>query len=335
MRHLAANVLSILIVLGLVLAGAVLYARHAFMAPGPLGEERVFMVERGATLRGASARLEAEGIIADARLFRLGARYGGQADALRFGEYLVPAGASMAEVLALLTSGRTITHKVTVAEGLTSWQVVDLLRAVPVLEGDPGEVPPEGSLAPNTYFVHRGDTRAEVLARMQADQAATLAEAWAARAEGLPLASPEEALVLASIVEKETGVPEERGRVASVFVNRLKKGMRLQSDPTIIYGITEGKGTLGRGIRKSELERATPYNTYAVDGLPPTPIANPGRDSIMAVVNPDVTSFLYFVADGSGGHAFAETLDEHNRNVQRWRAVERERSKSQQVAPKN
>ncbi|MCL5775595.1 endolytic transglycosylase MltG [Limibaculum sp. FT325] len=335
MRHLAANVLSILIVLGVVLVGAVLYAQHAFRAAGPLTEDRVFMVERGMTLREASERLEAEGIVADERLFRLGARYTGQSEALRFGEYMVHAGSSMADVLALITSGRTITHKVTVAEGLTSWQVVELLREVAVLEGEIDAIPPEGMLAPNTYFVHRGDTRAEVLARMQADQRAILDEAWAARAEGLPLASPDEVLVLASIVEKETGVPEERGRVASVFVNRLKRGMRLQSDPTIIYGLTEGKGPLGRGIRKSELEKATPYNTYVVDGLPPTPIANPGREAIIAVVNPDETNFLYFVADGSGGHAFAETLDEHNRNVQRWRRIEREQTQNQGSTQKN
>ncbi|MBK0397693.1 endolytic transglycosylase MltG [Limibaculum sp. M0105] len=335
MRHLAANVLSILIVLGIVLVGAVFYAQHAYRAPGPLEADQIFVVERGMSLRRASEQLEAEGIITDDRLFRLGARYSGQAEALRFGEYMVPAGASMSEVLALITSGRTITHKVTVAEGLTSWQIVELLREVDVLEGELDDVPPEGSLAPNTYFVHRGDTRAEVLARMQEDQKAILDEAWAARAPGLPLSSAEEVLILASIVEKETGVPEERGRVASVFVNRLKKGMKLQSDPTIIYGLTEGKGPLGRGIRKSELEKGTPYNTYVIDGLPPTPIANPGREAIMAAVNPDETNFLYFVADGSGGHAFAETLSDHNRNVQRWRQIERERQQNQNDAAKN
>jgi len=335
MRHLAANVLSILIVLGIVLVGAVFYAQHAYRARGPLEADQIFVVERGMSLRRASEQLEAEGIITDDRLFRLGARYSGQAEALRFGEYMVPAGASMSEVLALITSGRTITHKVTVAEGLTSWQVVELLREVDVLEGELDDVPPEGWLAPNTYFVHRGDTRAEVLARMQEDQKALLDEAWAARAPGLPLSSAEEVLILASIVEKETGVPDERGRVASVFVNRLKKGMKLQSDPTIIYGLTGGKGPLGRGIRKSELEKGTPYNTYVIDGLPPTPIANPGREAIMAVVNPDETNFLYFVADGSGGHAFAETLSDHNRNVQRWRKIERERQQNQNDASKN
>ncbi|MDM7931186.1 endolytic transglycosylase MltG [Tabrizicola sp.] len=212
--------------------------------------------------------------------------------------------------------------RVTVAEGVTSWQVVDALKKAEFLTGALDVVPPEGSLAPDSYEVERGSERGAVLAEMARRQEVRLATAWAERADGLPYATPEEALIMASIVEKETGVPEERRQVASVFVNRLERGMRLQTDPTVIYGITKGEGVLGRGLRQSELRRETPWNTYVIDGLPPTPIANPGRLAIEAALNPDTTDYIFFVADGTGGHAFAVTLDEHNRNVARWRAIE-------------
>ena len=218
-----------------------------------------------------------------------------------------------------------IRWRVTLAEGVTSWQVVEALKRAEFLTGEVAEVPPEGTLAPDSYEVERGADRAGLLALMAERQAATLAERWATRAEGLPYETPEEALIMASIVEKETGVAEERRQVAGVFVNRLRLGMRLQTDPTVIYGVTRGEGVLGRGLRQSELRRETPWNTYVIDGLPPTPIANPGRLSIEAALNPDTTEYLYFVADGTGGHAFARTLEEHNENVARWRAIERER----------
>jgi UPF0755 protein len=213
-------------------------------------------------------------------------------------------------------------YRVAFAEGITSWQVVEGLKAVDVLEGEIAEVPPEGTLAPDSYEVRAGDSRESVINRMAEAQEVILQAAWEGRAEGLPLDSAEEALVLASIIEKETGVAEERRQVASVFVNRLERGMRLQTDPTVIYGITEGQGVLGRGLRQSELRRATPWNTYVIEGLPPTPIANPGRASIEAAVNPASTDYVFFVADGTGGHAFAETLAQHNRNVARWREIE-------------
>ncbi|ETW12600.1 aminodeoxychorismate lyase [Roseivivax marinus] len=221
-------------------------------------------------------------------------------------------------------------YRVALAEGVTSWQVVEELRSVDVLEGEV-EVPEEGSLAPNSYEVAPGDSRADLIDRMQRAQEVILSEAWANRAPDLPLTGPEEALVLASIVEKETGVAEERPQVASVFVNRLRRGMRLQTDPTVIYGITEGQGVLGRGIRQSELRQATPYNTYVIEGLPPTPIANPGRAAIEAALNPAETQYVFFVADGTGGHAFAETLDEHNENVARWRQIEAEQGEDTQA----
>jgi UPF0755 protein len=215
-----------------------------------------------------------------------------------------------------------LVFRITVAEGVTSWQIVDALKKADFLQGALETVPPEGSLAPGGYEVERGTERGSIIAEMTEKQAAILAEAWNGRAEGLPYDSPEEALIMASIIEKETGIAEERGRVASVFVNRLQQGMRLQTDPTVIYGITKGEGVLGRGLRQSELRRETPYNTYVIDGLPPTPIANPGVEAIRAAMNPDTTDYLFFVADGTGGHAFAQTLDEHNENVARWRAIE-------------
>ena len=215
--------------------------------------------------------------------------------------------------------------RIALAEGVTSWQVVNAMKSMDVLEGEAVEVPPEGALAPDSYEVRPGDAREDVLARMEAAQRALVAEAWEARDPDLPIASPQDLLTLASIVEKETGVAEERKQVASVFVNRLNQGMRLQTDPTVIYGITKGEGVLGRGLRRSELRAATPWNTYVIEGLPPTPIANPGRASLMAAAQPDESAFIFFVADGTGGHAFAVTLAEHNANVARWRQIEAER----------
>ena len=212
--------------------------------------------------------------------------------------------------------------RITLAEGVTSWQVVDALKRADFMEGAVDAVPPEGSLAPDSYEVDKGADRATLLAEMTTRQTRILADLWAARAEGLPYDTPEQALVMASIVEKETGIAEERKQVASVFINRLAQNMRLQTDPTVIYGITKGEGVLGRGLRQSELRRETPWNTYVIDGLPPTPIANPGALSIEAALNPDTTPFIFFVADGTGGHAFAVTLEEHEANVTKWRAIE-------------
>ncbi|WP_147125213.1 endolytic transglycosylase MltG [Shimia ponticola] len=216
--------------------------------------------------------------------------------------------------------------RVAVAEGVTSWQIITSLRSLDILQGAVDEIPPEGSLAPDSYEVTPGTERSAIVARMLAAQETRLADAWAAREDGLPYDNPAEALIMASIIEKETGVADERRQVASVFVNRLNRGMRLQTDPTVIYGITRGQGVLGRGLRQSELRGETPWNTYVIDGLPPTPIANPGAASIEAALNPDETPYIFFVADGTGGHAFAETLEEHNRNVARWRQIEAERA---------
>ncbi|MGJ8587962.1 MAG: endolytic transglycosylase MltG [Yoonia sp.] len=218
------------------------------------------------------------------------------------------------------------TFRLVIAEGATSWQIANALGQIDSLVADVTEAPAEGSLAPRDYEFTPGDTVSSILNRMQETQTAILAEAWENRVDGLPLASPEEALILASIIEKETSVPNERRQVSSVFVNRLNTGMRLQTDPTVIYGITRGEGVLGRGLRQSELRGETPWNTYVITGLPPTPIANPGKAAIEAALDPDTTEYIFFVADGTGGHAFATNLDDHNRNVARWREIEAQRA---------
>ncbi|MGD1882331.1 MAG: endolytic transglycosylase MltG [Paracoccaceae bacterium] len=216
--------------------------------------------------------------------------------------------------------------RVALAEGVTSWQITEALKAVDILAGEIPEVPPEGALAPDSYEIVKGGSRTDLLARMRRQQEEWVAEAWEARDADLPLETPEELLTLASIIEKETSVSEERPLVSSVFVNRLNQGMRLQTDPTVIYGVTRGQGVLGRGLRRSELRASTPWNTYVIPGLPPTPIANPGKASLLAAGQPENSEYLFFVADGTGGHAFAETLDEHNANVARWRQIEAERA---------
>lgn len=221
-------------------------------------------------------------------------------------------------------------YRALIAEGVTSWQVVNALNGLDLLEDDVSDIPAEGSLAPDSYEFAPGDSVESILARMTERQTTILANAWENRADDVPLASPEEALILASIVEKETSVAEERGQVASVFVNRLNQRMKLQTDPTVIYGITEGQGVLGRGLRRSELRAPTAWNTYVIPALPPTPIANPGKAAIEAALNPDSTDFIFFVADGTGGHAFADNLDDHNRNVARWREIEAERAEDSQ-----
>ena len=330
MRSVAANVISLLIVAGIVLLAAFELARQQVGAPGPATEPVRLTVERGARMGSVAERLAEAGAIDSATLFRLAASYSGRADQLKFGEYEIAPGASMDEILALLTTGGNVDYQITAPEGWTVAEVVRLLEEADFLTGEIDEMPAEGSLLPETYSVSRGDGRAEVIGRMQAAMQEVLDEAWESRAPDLPLDSRDELLTLASIVEKETR-PNEHGRVASVFVNRLKRGMRLQSDPTVIYGITGGKETLGRGIRQSELVAETPYNTYVIAGLPPTPIANPGRESIMATADPENTRFLYFVADGTGGHAFAASLDEHNRNVAEWRRIERQRQADQEA----
>lgn len=297
-------------------------------ADGPLKEDAIVWIKRGDSMTSIARGLEDDGLIAEggARLFYYYGRASGLSGALRAGEFTVPPGASMVELAEILRTADPLLRFVTIPEGRTVAQAVAILEQAPMLEGEVTLTPDEGDLLPETYAYERGETRDSVLERMIRAHDALLADLWPRRADNLPIETQEEAIILASIVEKETAVPEERPRVASVFVNRLRRGMRLQSDPTIIYGLTGGE-PLGRGLRVSELnDTDNPYNTYRIDGLPPTPIANPGRESISAVLNPAETDDLYFVADGNGGHVFASSLREHNKNVQRWRQIERARA---------
>lgn len=315
-----------LIALGLAILVA-LAGVWSYAGPGPAarsGGATFVVLERGSGVNRIAETLKGAGVISSAGLFALAARLTGAAGDLKAGEYEVRSGASMARVLADIRAGRVVRRMITIPEGWTSAMAAEAVNAYPGLTGVALE-PPEGSLLPDTYDVQRGDDRAAVIQRMRDARDKLLAQLWAARAPDLPLATAEDAVILASIVEKETGVPAERPRVAAVFVNRLRMSMALQSDPTIIYGLTRGR-PLGRGIRASELAGDTAYNTYRVVGLPPTPIANPGRASLAAVLNPPKTDELYFVADGTGGHVFAKTYAEHERNVAKWRAIERERA---------
>jgi len=324
-RHFVSNALTLLI-LGMTFVGGIIAWGGAQMdKPGGLAEDVVFEVHSGDRLKGVSARLESGGLISNGTIFRIAAGYTGEDKKLKFGEYKIPAYSSMRQILDLITSGRSLAYQVTIPEGLTSFQIVARLMEEPLLTGDVAEIPPEGSLAPDTYSISKGDSRQSVLHRMTLAQHRILTDAWALRAEGLPLETPDDALTLASIVEKETGLKSERALVASVFVNRLNRGMKLQTDPSVIYGVTKGRGNLGRGLRQSELRRKTDWNTYVIKGLPATPIANPGKASIEAALNPAKSNFVFFVADGTGGHAFSETIGEHNKNVRAWRRIEAKR----------
>ena len=297
--------------------------QDALNDPGPAAADTVLRIPPGAGVQRIGALLEAAGVVADGRLVAVAARLDGTATRLRAGEFRFPANVSVRGALDVLVRGQAVQYRLTVPEGLTSRQVVALVAADPILTGPVPAEPAEGSLLPETYTFERGTTRAAMLDRMAAAMTDLLADGWARRDPDLPLSDPAEVVILASIVEKETGVGDERPVVAGVFVNRLNRGMRLQSDPTVVYGVVGGQGPLGRAIRRSDLDALTPYNTYRIDGLPPTPIANPGRDSIEAVLNPARTPYLFFVADGTGGHAFAETYAEHRRNVAAWRALQR------------
>jgi UPF0755 protein len=269
-------------------------------------------------------QLERAGVIDSATWFNVLTVLDGNRGALKRGEYAFKAGMSMNEIENELIAHRVVRYKLTVPEGLTSEQVVDRLREDTVLTGEIRETPREGSLMPDTYYFERGDTRLSILSRMSKIQAKTVDEIWKARSPDLPIKSPWEMVTLASIVEKETGKTEERPRVAGVFINRLEKHMRLESDPTIVYGLAQGKGTLGRSITRADLNQSTPYNTYIIEGLPPGPICNPGKAALEAVANPARGKDLYFVADGTGGHAFAATLDQHQKNVAHWRQIEKD-----------
>ncbi len=384
-RHIASNALTLMVVALVVIGGIIAWGKRQYVVPGPLDASICLRVEPGSNFRRVSEDLAQFGAISDPRIFRMGVQYTGKDRDLKAGAFLVKPGASMAEIVEVVTQGgastcgstivlrigvarnevqlreldpeteRVVTrvafdpasgsapaeyqrlsgapgtrYQVIFAEGTTVWQVVEGLKQADFLTGTVESLPPEGMMAPDAYEVSFGEDRADIVAEMVARQENVLAEAWAGRAPDLPYETPEEALIMASIIEKETGQAEERPLVASVFVNRLRRNMRLQTDPAVIYGVTQGRGGLGRGLRQSELRAETPYNTYVITGLPPTPIANPGRDAIEAALHPAETDYIFFVADGTGGHAFAATLEEHNRNVAAWRALEAERAAAQQ-----
>ncbi len=318
--------LLVIVVLAAGVAGYAAFALfQAFDAPGPAASERRVLIARGEGVAAIAERLEREGLIEDALTLKVLARIEDRAGRIRAGEYMAPAHASPRELLTLLTEGPTVVRKFTVPEGATTAEALAIVQAA---EGMTGSVPtdvPEGALLPETYHYSWNDARADVVARMRQAMDAVIAEAMARLPKDHPAATPEALATLASIVEKETGVPDERRRVAAVFVNRLKRGMLLQSDPTTIYAITRGESRLDRRLTSADLRLEDPYNTYVSAGLPPAPIANPGKAAILAAADPLDTDELYFVADGTGGHAFARTLDEHNRNVRAWRAVERAR----------
>jgi UPF0755 protein len=315
--------IALVLVLAVLAGGVVEWLYASFAAPGPAARqdgETVVLIKNGVGLHGIADSLAAAGVVTLPEIFRLGVRLHGETAALKAGEYAIPSRASMFDIMNILIAGKSIQHKLTVAEGLTSQMAYDIVEADPVLTGAAGPLPPEGVLLPETYLFVRGETRQGLIDEMEQAQRSLLDALWERRAPNLPFATKEQALILASIVEKETSLPEERRHIAAVFVNRLRLGMKLQSDPTIIYGITKGY-PLGRRIRQSEIAAATPYNTYVIAGLPASPICNPGRDSIAAVLDPEASKDLYFVADGSGGHVFAATIEEQNKNVAKWRKI--------------
>jgi len=316
------------LLVGLLLAGAAVALVYGWAVirvgePGPLAAERQVVVPRGAGTDTIARLLAEAGVVREPLLFAVWARWQGQAGRLRAGEYAFPPGVSITGAIELLASGKTVRRRLTLAEGLSARDIARLVEEAPGLDG-PVEPPiGEGEVLPETYFYSWGDRRADVVARMRRAMAEAVEAAWAARSKDLPLGSPAELVTLASIVEKETGLPEERALVAGVFVNRLRRGMKLQADPTVVYAVAGG-GPLDRPLTRRDLETASPYNTYVAAGLPPGPIATPGRAALIATAAPAETEHLYFVADGNGGHAFARTLAEHNRNVQRWRQRQRE-----------
>ncbi len=324
---IAFNLIFSVAILGILAAGGFFFwGSQNYVAKGPLEKTTRVIINRGANVRTIGDILSRNQIIESPLFFWASVRVQKKENQLKAGEYLFEKGASMEDVVNKLVEGKAVIHKVTIPEGRTSQQIVEILRENEILTGEIKDIPEEGALLPNTYTFDRGTSRGEILDRMKADQKKALDRIWENRVKDLPLKTPEELVILASIVEKETGQADERSRVAGVFINRLRQGIRLQSDPTIIYGLFGGRGKPSdRPIYKSDITKKTDYNTYVIKALPPGPIANPGLAAMEAVANPSVTKDLYFVADGTGGHAFAETLEDHNRNVKRWRQIEKER----------
>src|SRR6202163_328593 len=318
-------IITIVLVLMIGAGGVYVYGKQKLEAPGPVRVDNVVNIPASAGTTDHAEILQREGVIDNNRWAFIGSVFALKARSeLKPGEYSFQKNASLRDVIGTMVEGKVIQHAVTIPEGLTSEQIVARLSENEIFAGSVREIPREGTLLPETYKFPRGTTRDQVIQRMQQTQKRVLAEIWDRRSPDIPVKTPEQLVTLASIVEKETGKADERSRVAAVFVNRLRQKIKLQSDPTIIYGLVGGKGTLGRPIKRSEIQQPSPYNTYVVDGLPPGPIANPGRASLEATANPARTRDLFFVADGSGGHTFTETYDQHQKNVARLRSMEKQ-----------
>ena len=323
---IAGNAIITIVLIAMLGAGGIyVYGKQKLEAPGPLHDDRVVNIPARSGMSDIADILQREGVIDNNRWAFIGSVFALKARSdLKPGEYLFQKNASLRDVIGTIVEGKVVQHSVTIPEGLTSEQIVERLSENNIFSGTIREIPREGTLLPETYKFPRGTSREQVIQRMQQAQKRVLAEIWERRNPDVPVKTPEQLVTLASIIEKETGKPDERSRVAAVFVNRLKQRMKLQSDPTIIYGLVGGKGTLGRPIKRSEITQPSPYNTYVIDGLPPGPISNPGRASLEAAANPARTRDLYFVADGTGGHAFTETYDQHQKNVAKLRAMEKQ-----------
>ncbi len=324
MKHIFLSVLSIFL-LGLAAAAVIgSFGAHQYLSEGPLQDSKLIIIERGSGVSQIAQQLEKEGIINHALLFKIATRFG---TSLKAGEYEFSPKIPMVEVISMMQEGVVFDRKITIPEGYTAWQIVQILNAREELTGTISKIPPEGTLMPNTYHFVAGEDRYDIIKRMQSATIKAMNELWESRASNLPIKNKAEALVLASVIEKETGVANERERVAGVFINRLRKGMLLQTDPTVIYAITKGKiqtagkGPLGRRLLRKDLQIDDPYNTYKYVGLPPGPIANPGYDSIKAALNPEEHDYIFFVADGTGGHVFSKTLAQHNQNAAKWRKI--------------
>ena len=322
-RHFAANFVNFLIVIFLVIASLIYWAKNQYQNEGPLKSDISFEVKKGAIFRNVSADLAKQGIISNSVIFNVWARYAKQDENLKFGNYLISSKSSMSEVLALITSGKAINEQITFPEGFTSYQIVERLKSNMELEGEVGPFPAEGSLAPNTYSYQKGDTRRNILKKMQEMQKDIINEAWISRSKDLPFDSKKEAIIIASIIEKETSRNNELKLVSGVIMNRLKAGIPLGMDSTIVYEFTKGNPKNMRSIKQSDIKKDSKFNTRKYSGLPPSAIGNPGKLAIEAALNPEKTDFFYFVADGSGGHAFSKTLKEHNINVAKWRKIEK------------
>jgi UPF0755 protein len=322
-RHFAANFVNFLIVIFLVIASLIYWAKNQYQDEGPLKSDISFEVKKGDIFRNVSADLAKQGIISNSVIFNVWARYAKQDENLKFGNYLISSKSSMSDVLGLITSGKAINEQITFPEGFTSYQIIERLKSNLDLEGEVGPLPTEGSLAPNTYSYQKGDTRRDILKKMTEMQKDIIDEAWILRSKDLPFSNKKEAIIIASIIENETSRVNESKLVSGVIMNRLKLGIPLGMDSTIVYEFTKGNPKNMRSIKQSDLDKNSKYNTRKFLGLPPTAISNPGKIAIEAALNPLETDFLYFVADGSGGHVFAKTLKEHNINVSKWRKIER------------